>query len=106
MCIRDRLEAFSILLRTLYPAAPHIAHALWVDLGYAARHADLFAAPWPEVDEDALVQDQIELMLQVSGKLRGAIRVPANADRTAIEAAALAAPEFLRFAEGLSLIHI
>ena len=94
------LEAFSILLRTLYPAAPHIAHALWVDLGYAARHADLFAAPWPEVDEDALVQDQIELMLQVSGKLRGAIRVPAHADRTAIEAAALAAPEFLRFAEG------
>jgi leucyl-tRNA synthetase len=94
------LEAFSILLRTLYPAAPHIAHALWVDLGYVARHADLFAAPWPEVDEDALVQDEIELMLQVSGKLRGAIRVPAHADRTAIEAAALAAPEFLRFAEG------
>jgi leucyl-tRNA synthetase len=94
------LEAFSILLRTLYPAAPHIAHALWVDLGYAARHADLIAAPWPEVDEDALVQDQIELMLQVGGKLRGAIRVPAHADRSAIEAAALAAPEFLRFAEG------
>ena len=84
------LEAFSILLRTLYPAAPHIAHALWVNLGYAAHHADLFAAPWPEVDEDALVQDEIELMLQVSGKLRGAIRVPAHADRSAIEAAAQA----------------
>ncbi len=93
-------EALGILLRTLYPAAPHIAHALWAGLGYAARLGDLFSAPWPEVDEDALVQDQIELMLQVGGKLRGAIRVPADADRTAIEAAALAAPEFLRFAEG------
>jgi leucyl-tRNA synthetase len=52
------------------------------------------------VDDDALVQDEIELVLQVSGKMRGAIRVPANADRSAIEAAALAAPEFLRFADG------
>ncbi len=93
-------EALGILLRTLYPAAPHIAHALWTDLGFVAQLGDLFAAPWPEVDEDALVQDQIELMLQVGGKLRGAIRVPADADRSAIEAAALAAPEFLRFAEG------
>jgi leucyl-tRNA synthetase len=95
------LEAFGILLRTLYPAAPHIAHALWVGTGLrGAATATCFDAPWPEVDEDALVQDRIELMLQVSGKLRGAIRVPADADRTAIEAAALAAPEFLRFAEG------
>ncbi len=93
-------EAFSILLRTLYPAAPHIAHALWTELGLAAAEGDLIAAPWPQVDEAALLQDQIELMLQVCGKLRGAIRVPADADRAAIEAAALAAPEFLRFAEG------
>jgi leucyl-tRNA synthetase len=95
-------EAFGILLRTLYPAAPHIAHALWVDLQYDAAHGDIARAPWPEVDEDALVQDEIELVLQVSGKLRGSIRVPASADRAAIEAAALASPEFLRFAEGKS----
>ena len=95
-------EAFGILLRTLYPAAPHIAHALWVDLHYDAAHGDIARAPWPQVDEDALVQDEIELVLQVSGKLRGSIRVPANADRHAIEAAALASPEFLRFAEGKS----
>jgi leucyl-tRNA synthetase len=63
-------------------------------------HGDITRAPWPKVDEDALVQDEIELVLQVSGKLRGSIRVPAGADRTAIEAAALASPEFLRFAEG------
>lgn len=93
-------EVFGILLRTLYPAAPHIAHGLWVGLGYAATLGDLIEAPWPQVDEEALVQEQIELMLQVAGKLRGAIRVPAGADRATIEAAALAAPEFQRFAEG------
>ncbi len=93
-------EAFGILLRTLYPAAPHIAHALWRDLGCERQHGEILGAPWPQVDEAALVQAEIELMLQVSGKLRGAIRVPADAQRHDIEAAALAAPEFIRFAEG------
>jgi leucyl-tRNA synthetase len=93
-------EAFGILLRALYPAAPHICHALWRELRYVVAHGDITRAPWPQVDEDALVQDEIELVLQVGGKLRGSIRVPAGADRTAIEAAALASPEFLRFAEG------
>ena len=95
-------EAFSILLRVLYPVAPHIAHALWGEMAYAAAQGDITRAPWPKVDEDALVQDEIELVLQIGGKLRGSIRVPAGADRSAIEAAALAAPEFLRFAEGKS----
>jgi leucyl-tRNA synthetase len=93
-------EALGLLLRTLYPAAPHITHGLWQHLGYADSLGDLIDAPWPEVDESALVQDHIELVLQVSGKLRGAVRVPAGASRDAIEAAALASPEFLRFAEG------
>ena len=95
-------EAFGILLRALYPACPHITWQLWQDLGYAAVTGDLLDAPWPEVDEAALVQDQIELMLQVNGKLRGAIKVPAAADKAAIEAAALANPEFIKFAEGKS----
>ena len=60
----------------------------------------LLDAPWPEVDEAALVQDEIELMLQVNGKLRGSIRVPADADRAAIEAVAVASEAFQRFAEG------
>ncbi len=93
-------EAFGILLRTLYPAAPHITQALWQDLGYAATQGEIIDAPWPMVDEAALVRDEIELVLQIGGKLRGAIRVPADADRAAIEAAALAAPEFARFGEG------
>jgi leucyl-tRNA synthetase len=93
-------EACDILLRTLYPVAPHIAHALWLELGFAATLGDIVHVAWPAVDQSALQRDEIELVLQVCGKLRGAIRVPADADRAAIEAAALAAPEFLRFAEG------
>jgi leucyl-tRNA synthetase len=94
-------EAFGLLLRALYPAAPHITHALWQALGFANKHgSEIVGAPWPQVDEAALVQDEIELMLQVAGKLRGSIRVPAGADRTVIEAAALASPDFQRFAEG------
>ncbi len=93
-------EAYGILLRTLYPAAPHITFALWRELGFAAAAGDLSRAPWPEVDEDALRQDEIELVLQIGGKMRGNIRVPAHADEAAIQAAALAAPEFQRFAEG------
>ncbi|MDZ7591471.1 MAG: leucine--tRNA ligase [Rubrivivax sp.] len=93
-------EAFGILLRTLYPAAPHITHALWQELGLQRVHGEIIDAPWPQVDEAALVQDEIELVLQIGGKLRGAIRVPAGADRAAIEAAALATPEFARFGEG------
>jgi leucyl-tRNA synthetase len=93
-------EAFGILLRTLYPAAPHITHALWQELGLQRMHGEIIDTPWPQVDEAALVQDEIELVLQIAGKLRGSIRVPADADRAAIEAAALAAPEFARFGEG------
>ena len=84
----------------LYPACPHITHALWQQLGYDAEFGDLLDAPWPQVDKAALVQDEIELMLQVNGKLRGSIVVAPNASKRAIESAALASAEFKRFAEG------
>ncbi len=93
-------EGFGILLRTLYPACPHATWTLWSELGYAELQGDLLDAPWPEVDESALVQDEIELMLQVNGKLRGSVTVPAGADKAAIERAALASPELLKFATG------
>ncbi|WP_094159629.1 leucine--tRNA ligase, partial [Thiomonas delicata] len=93
-------EGYGILLRVLYPATPHIAHALWQELGYATKLGDLLDAPWPQVDKAALIQDEVELVLQVNGKLRGALKVPATADKAAIEAAALASPEFAKHAEG------
>ena len=80
-------EALSILLRLLSPITPHIAHALWKDLGYGD---DILTAQWPEPLDAALVQDEIELVIQVNGKLRGSLRVAANADKAAIEQLALA----------------
>jgi leucyl-tRNA synthetase len=94
------IEGFGILLRCLYPATPHIAHTLWAELRYAGALGDLLDAPWPQVAPDALVQDEIELMLQVNGKLRGAIVVPAGADKAVIEQAALAHEMFQKFANG------
>lgn len=93
-------EGFGILLRALYPACPHIAHSLWTELGYAANAGDLLDAPWPKADEAALQRDEIELVLQVNGKLRGSVTVPASADKAAIEAAALASEAFQKAANG------
>jgi leucyl-tRNA synthetase len=93
-------EGFGILLRALYPACPHIAHALWSELGYAVTAGDLLDAPWPKADEAALQRDEIELVLQVNGKLRGSVTVPAGADKAAIEAAALASEAFAKAANG------
>ena len=90
-------ECFGILLRVLSPLTPHISHALWNQLGYGN---DILAAAWPEPLEAALVQDEIELMLQVNGKLRGSLRVPADATKDAIEAAALAHEGAIKFLEG------
>ena len=95
-----RCEGVSLLVRMLYPACPHIAHALWTELGYVHAAGDLLDAPWPRVDEAALVQDEIELVLQVNGKLRGSVTVPAGADKAAIEAAALASEAFQKAASG------
>ncbi|MBP7502463.1 MAG: class I tRNA ligase family protein, partial [Aquabacterium sp.] len=94
------IEGFGILLRALYPATPHLTHTLWAELGYVSQLGDLLDAPWPKVDDSALVQDEIELMLQVNGKLRGSIKVSPSADKAAIEAAALASEDFVKFAEG------
>jgi leucyl-tRNA synthetase len=90
-------EGMSILLRVLSPITPHICHGLWRELGYAG---DILDAGWPQVDETALVQDEIDLVLQVNGKLRGNIRVAKDADRAVIERTALDDPGAQRFIAG------
>jgi leucyl-tRNA synthetase len=84
----------------LYPVVPHTTWVLWRELGFAEAHGDLIDAPWPLVDDAALARDEIELVLQVNGKLRGKLVVPAAADAAAIEAAARKAPEVARHAGG------
>jgi leucyl-tRNA synthetase len=93
-------EGLSIFLRILNPVAPHITHALWQELGYAKTLGDILDAPWPHVDTAALEQAEIEMMIQVNGKLRGSIIVAKDADKAAIEAAALANEAVQKFIEG------
>jgi leucyl-tRNA synthetase len=94
-------ESLGILLRTLYPIAPHITHALWNGLGFAQRFGvEIIDAPWPQPDPAALATDEIELVVQVNGKLRSSIRVPAAAGKSAIEAAALADATVQKFVAG------
>jgi leucyl-tRNA synthetase len=82
-------EGTSVLLRLLSPIAPHIAQTLWRELGFGS---DILEAAWPAVDEAALVQDEIELVLQVNGKHRGAILVARTANRADIERLAVENP--------------
>ncbi|MFX1763042.1 leucine--tRNA ligase [Paraburkholderia sp. A1RI-2L] len=93
-------ETFGVLLRVLYPVVPHLTFELWKALGYADEYGTLLDAPWPKVDERALEQAEIELVLQVNGKVRGAVTVAKDAPKDAIEAAALAHEMFAKFAEG------
>ncbi|MDP2640800.1 MAG: leucine--tRNA ligase, partial [Betaproteobacteria bacterium] len=90
-------EGMSILLRLLAPIAPHITHELWRELGYGE---DILHAPWPEPDPAALEQDEIELVVQVNGKLRASIRVAKTAGKDAIEAAAIANEQVQKFVAG------
>jgi leucyl-tRNA synthetase len=93
-------EATGILIRLLSPITPHVAHHLWRELGYGE---DVLAAPWPDPDPAALEQEEVELVVQVNGKLRGSIRVPKAADRGAIEGLALANPNVQKFVAGQSV---
>ncbi len=91
--MQEGLEAAVLLLA---PIVPHASQALWGEL---RPGANLLDAAWPEADERALVQDEIELMLQVNGKLRGSITVAREAAKEAIEQLALANPNVRKFIE-------
>ena len=89
--VREALESVVLMLS---PITPHISHALWHALGHETALID---QPWPAVDEDALEQDRIDIVVQVNGKLRGKISVPAAADRDTIAEHALADDNVQRF---------
>lgn len=93
-------EGLEIVTLLLAPITPHISHELWQRLGHADAVID---AQWPQVDESALVQDSLTLVVQVNGKLRGQIIVAASSSREDVEAAARANENVLRFTEGLSI---
>ncbi|MBX3725604.1 MAG: leucine--tRNA ligase [Xanthomonadales bacterium] len=91
-------EAWEAVVRLLDPIAPHICHALWQALGHPETLVE--DLPFPVADPAALVRDSLVLAVQVNGKLRGTIEVPADADRDAVGQAALADPAVQRFLDG------
>jgi leucyl-tRNA synthetase len=95
--LQEGLETVALLLA---PITPHISHELWLELGHESAVID---AQWPVLDESALVQDNLQLVVQVNGKLRGQIDVPATASREEVEAAARVNENVLRFLDGLTI---
>ncbi|BCU06372.1 leucine--tRNA ligase [Allochromatium tepidum] len=90
-------EGVGIVLRLLAPIAPHVTHHLWRELGFGD---DILNADWPQVDEDALKQDSLDYVVQVNGKVRGSVKVPADADRATVQAAALDNEQIAKFIDG------
>ena len=97
---REMAEKFVLCLS---PFAPHLGEELWNFLG----HADTLAyEPWPAFDAAALVEDEIEIPVQVLGKLRGRVRVPVAATPADMEAAAKACPDVAKFLEGRTIVKV
>jgi len=100
---RVRQEVLEGIVLMLSPVAPHACHAMWQALGHDTAVVD---EAWPEVDESALVQQTIELIVQVNGKVRGKVQVPASADEETVKTAALANDNVKRFLENMSINKI
>ncbi|MCZ6797880.1 MAG: leucine--tRNA ligase [Gammaproteobacteria bacterium] len=81
-----RQETFETMVLMLAPVIPHLCHQLWQDLGQEGVVID---CPWPRYDESALVQENIEMVIQVNGKLRGKMQINADTDRAGCENMAL-----------------
>jgi len=96
-------EALEAVVLMLSPMTPHICHALWKELGHETALID---RRWPEFDEAALELDMIELVVQVNGKLRGRIAVPADASKNDIEEHAIADNNVQRFVDGKAIRKI
>ncbi len=93
-------EALTASVLMLAPIVPHISHELWSRLG---GEGSVMSAHWPQVDESALVRDSIEMVVQVNGKVRAKLEVPASADKESIEALAMEQPNVKKFLEGVSV---
>ena len=98
--IAVRHEALNSAVLLLSPIAPHICHSLWNMLGNQGAIAN---APWPTLDESALVRSSIEMVIQVNGKVRGKIQVAADASKEAVEKLALEDSNVQRFSDGVTI---
>jgi leucyl-tRNA synthetase len=98
-----RQEGLSTVVLLLAPIVPHITAVLWQALGHAG---ELSSAAWPQADSSALTRDEVELVVQVNGRKRAVVSVPANADKATCEAIALADDNVQRFVTGKQMRKI
>ena len=96
-------EAYAAITLLLSPIVPHVAESLWTALGHKGS---VLKARWPAPDQEALKRDTLELVVQVNGKLRGRINVPADAPREQLEQAALNEPSVQPFVQGKTVRKI
>jgi len=95
-----KAEALGILIRTIAPFMPHLAEECWSALGGEGL---CYYAPWPLADPEMLTEDTVTLPLQVNGKRRGEINVPAEISKEDAEALAMADPAVQRAIDGLTV---
>jgi leucyl-tRNA synthetase len=98
-----RKEAIEIMLKALNPITPHLSHHLWHCMGHDDAMIDVL---WPEVDESALKQDEVQIVVQVNGKLRAQLMVPLGTDNQAIESLALNEENVVKFTEGMTVVKV
>lgn len=98
-----RAESINIILKSLSPITPHICHYLWGALG---NETAIINEAWPSVNESALAQDEVQIIIQVNGKLRAKLMMSADLDKTQVESQALADENVLKFTEGKSVIKV
>jgi len=99
-CLAVEREALEAAVRLLAPIVPHISHQLWINLGHSEAVID---APWPQVDDAALVRNTIQMAIQVNGKLRATIEVAIDADGDAIKKLAREQENVKRFIGNLTI---
>ena len=98
--VKNLVKIAPSILLMLNPIVPHVSHALWPILG---GEGDILDARWPQTDENALTRDSIEMVVQVNGKVRAKMDVPAAADKDTVEALARSQPNVARFLDGLNV---
>ena len=96
-------KAIETLLTLLNPFSPHITEELWSQLGHEDR---LYNRAWPVCDESALVKDEMQIILQINGKLKDKLMLPNNSDKEVVEGAARASERFMEATEGREVVKV
>ncbi len=98
-----RQESIEIMLKTLSPIIPHVCHYLWQELGHMRA---IINEPWPSVDSAALIQDEVQIIIQVNGKLRNKLMVSADMDSAELEARVLADENVIKFITNKTVVKV